>query len=57
MKKMKSIKVNAPKMLLKRAVYDRINLRVDIEDTDQREFIKSLSEMIEVKQIKKILDI
>jgi hypothetical protein len=57
MKKMKSIKVNAPKMLLKRAVYKRINLRVEIEDTDQREFIKSLSEMIEVKQIKTIQDI
>jgi hypothetical protein len=57
MKKMKSIKVNAPKMLLKRAVYKRINLRVEIEDTDQREFIKSLSEMIKVKQIKTIQDI
>ena len=57
MRKMKSIKVNAPKMLLKRAIYKRINLRVEIEDTDQREFIKSLSEIIEVKQIKTIQDI
>ena len=57
MEKMKSIKVNAPKMLLKRAVYKRINLRVEIEDTDQREFIKSLSKLIEVKQIKTIQDI
>jgi hypothetical protein len=57
MRKMKSIKVNAPKMLLKSAVYDKINLKVDIDDNEQRDLIKSLSEKIEVKQIKTLISI